>query len=286
MKLGFVFLFALFIITAFDSVSQDSIQFNENNRRNFLHNSGKWAVEIPIWIPGFRGEYSYGDFILEGEDGKNPKPEQPIEKPKFGDVFKRFMKSNGSLNFVFMGKASFTTDKFIAQFDGFSGNVGSSTKFRYNNKELVNAHFSTNLFRFFAGYEIVDVWSNSGKLNYSLHPYGGIRFQDVNLKMDVNINDKHTDVTPLWVDPILGIRNELAFKRWDFIVNGDFNIWDVHNRFAYMINFATYYRISNLISIKGGWTIWDINYKKNVSGEDLKLKLNLSGPATAITFHF
>ena len=286
MKISFTFFLFLSVFLALDSFSQDTIPVNNKLHRNYLNNNGKWAIEIPIWIPGFRGEYSYGDISLEGEDGKNPKPEQPIEKPGFGDVFKRLFNTNGSLNFVFMGKASFTTDKFIVQFDGFSGNVGQSTVFRYNNKELISAHFSTNLFRLFGGYEIVDVWSNSGKLNYRLQPYGGIRYQDVNLKVDIDIIEKHADVTPLWVEPILGVRNELALKRWDFILNGDFGVWDVKNEFSFMINFATHYRISNLISLKAGWTVWNINYKKNISDEDLKIKLNLAGPSTAITFHF
>ncbi|MCK5454816.1 MAG: hypothetical protein KAJ16_10660 [Calditrichia bacterium] len=29
-------------------------------------------MEIPIWIPGFRGVFTYGDVSLEGEDGVNP----------------------------------------------------------------------------------------------------------------------------------------------------------------------------------------------------------------------
>jgi hypothetical protein len=53
-----------------------------------------------------------------------------------------------------------------------------------------------------------------------------------------------------------------------------------------MINFSTYFRINNLISVKAGWADWDTNYKGNYKGEDLTLYLHLSGPVAALSFHF
>jgi len=276
----------LAIVQAFESFSQDTIPRNNKLQRNFLNNNGKWTVEIPVWIPGFRGQYTYGDVSLEGEDGVPPEIEQPIEKPGLGDIFKRLFKTEGSLNFVFMSRISYTSDKIYAQLDGFSGAVGSNTTFRYNNAELIKAKFSTNLYRLFAGYEIVETWSESQKSNYHLYAYGGIRLQDINIQTELDRRDFQKEISPIWIEPIVGLRNELALERWKFILNGDLGFLGDTERISYMISFNASFRISNLISVKAGWTDWDTNYKGDVKGEDLTLYLHLSGPSTALTFHF
>lgn len=286
MKFRVIFLLLFSILWIFESFSQDTIPENNKLHRNFLNNNGKWKIEIPIWIPGFRGEYSYGDVSLEGEDGTIPEPEHPIEKPNIGSIFKRLFKTEGNLNFVFMSRLSFTSDKIYAQLDGFSGSVGKSTTFRYKNTELIKAKFITNLYRLYAGYEIVDTWSESQKANYRLYPYAGIRLQDINIQTELNRSDIQKQVTPIWIEPIVGIRNELALKRWKFILNGDMGFKRSKDKISYMINFNTHFRISNLISVKAGWTDWDTNFKDNVKGEDLTLHIHLSGPSTAVSFHF
>jgi hypothetical protein len=279
-------------LIAIETVSQDTIPENKNGKlyRNFLQNDGKWTIEIPIWIPGFRGEFAYGDISLEGEDGVDPKPDQPIEKPRPGDIFKRLFKTSGNLNFVFMSRISFNSGKIYAQVDGFSGSVGSSTVFRYNNTELIKARFSTNLYRFFAGYEIIDTRSKSDKIKFQMHPYLGIRFNDINLNAQLGKSDDQLSAIPLWVEPIFGVKNALILRRWSFVLNGDLGYWadkkDKEDKLSYMINFTANFRISNLISVKAGWSDWNTNYKNKVLGEDLKLKMNLSGPSAALTFHF
>ncbi|MEA3478027.1 MAG: hypothetical protein U9R60_07600 [Bacteroidota bacterium] len=43
-----------------------------------MRNDRPWSIEIPLWIPGFRGDFAYGDIDLEGEDGTDPgDPENP-----------------------------------------------------------------------------------------------------------------------------------------------------------------------------------------------------------------
>jgi len=32
----------------------------------------KWSLELPLWVPGFAGEFAYGDVSIEGEDGSDP----------------------------------------------------------------------------------------------------------------------------------------------------------------------------------------------------------------------
>lgn len=185
-----------------------------------------------------------------------------------------------------MSKIAYDNKKFHAQMDAFSGTVGGSLFFRYNNTELVRAKFNTNLIRIYGGYQLVDMWSESERANFRIHAYGGIRIHDINVKTEINKINAQIKVTPLWVEPILGVRGELALKKWLFSINGDIGSFSVDNKMSYMLNSFIFYRFSNLLSVRVGWTDWDIKYKDYYFNEELKLKIHLSGPSTALTFHF
>ena len=63
--------------------STTSVIYEEGS---FLNRDKNWELAIPIWIPGFRGNYAYGDVSLEGEDGTDPGvPANPIEPPPPGE---------------------------------------------------------------------------------------------------------------------------------------------------------------------------------------------------------
>ena len=62
----YIFLF----INSFFVFAQDAATSDVSKSQNdFLNSDQNWSVEIPIWIPGFRGQYAYGDIELKGEDG-------------------------------------------------------------------------------------------------------------------------------------------------------------------------------------------------------------------------
>jgi len=185
-----------------------------------------------------------------------------------------------------MNRVSYRNRKVYAQFDMISGSVGGSVYFKYNQDEIVESKFSTYLFRLFAGYKLYEKTSLAENFNYRLYVYGGFRIHSVNVKSDLDHSGRSINVTPLWLEPILGMRNELAFKKWLFVVQGDVGSFYINRKISGMLNYYSYYRISNLLSVKVGWCTWDINYKNNYRSEDLKLKIHLSGPATALTFHF
>lgn len=266
-------------------VAQNSVSKKKNKpQKSFLNDERKWTIEVPVWIPGFRGDFTYGEVSLEGEDGVIP--ENPIEKPDAGNIFNRLFKTSGSLNFFFMNKISYHNQKFFSEFDAFSGSVGGKIKFRYNNKELVQAKFSTYLFRIYAGYQLYEKRSVSENWNYKLYGYGGVRIHSVNVKSKLNGIDRKLKVTPLWSEPILGIKNDFSLKNWQFVLAGDVGHFNIDGKISYMINVCSYYRISNLLSVKAGWIDWDIKYKDSYKDEALKLKMHLSGPIAAIVFHF
>ena len=83
--------------------------------KSFLRNDRHWTIEVPIWVPGFRGEFAYGDITVEAEDGQNPGvPDNPIEppppgEPPWGDgnILSRLFKSSSYLKFFFMSKVAY-----------------------------------------------------------------------------------------------------------------------------------------------------------------------------------
>lgn len=280
-----IFIFLCFLFIQLAGAQESKSKSDSKSEKSFLVNDDHWSIEVPIWVPGFRGDFVYGDVWLEGEDDANP--ENPIEPGwKPGDNLSRIFGKNGSLNFFFMNRVSYRNRKLYSQFDVFSGSVGGSIYFRYNDAELVKAKFSTYLFRLFAGYKFYEKLSVSEKCKYKLYGYGGLRIHSVNVKSDLDFTERRLNVTPLWAEPILGARNELAFKNWLFVLQGDIGSFSIDQKMSYMINFYSFYRISKLLSVKVGWCSWDMNYRDKFREEDLKLIMHLSGPATALTFHF
>lgn len=277
----------LIIITIGSSFAQDSIpEPAKKKKQSFLTDRRHWTIEIPVWIPGFRGEFAYGDVALEGEDGNDLTPENPIEKPDFGDAFKRLFKSQGNLNFLFVTSISYSNKKFYSELDLFSGTVGADLLFRFNNKQLVSASVHSDLFRLNGGYQIFGRPVFSEKARYNLFAYGGIRLQNFKITSDLDRIGRTLKVHPLWIDPVLGVRNELSFNYWQFVVQADMGSFGINDKFSYMLNLHTFYRISNLLSFKLGWNAWYVKYNDRFKDESLRLKVHLAGPAGALVFNF
>jgi hypothetical protein len=133
--------------------------------KSFLRSDRNWSIEIPVWIPGFRGTFAYGDVSLEGEDRINPgEPTHPIEPPDPGEppdgggnILSRLFTSTTYLKFFYMGKVRYTRNKFTSQISTHGGSVGSSVNFKFNNKEVVQATYRTAFTRLFIPAEITPI---------------------------------------------------------------------------------------------------------------------------------
>lgn len=287
MKIRVSIFFIFCLILNQTTGAQDSIPESVSKKKqSFLTETRNWNVEIPVWIPGFRGEFAYGDVELEGEDGNDLTPEYPIEKPGFGDAFKRLFKTGWNLNYFFQTSVTYTNKRFYSEFDMFSGTVGANLKFRYNNSKLVNANVHSDLFRLCAGYQLYEHSFLKDKARYKLFGYGGVRLHNFKVTSDLDKIGKTIKIDPLWIEPLLGVKNELSFDYWRFVVQADMGSFDINDKFSYMLNFYTFYRISNLLSFKLGWNAWYINYNDRFKDESLKLKVHLAGPVGALVFNF
>jgi hypothetical protein len=261
---------------------------------SYLNNDWTWAIEIPIWIPGFRGDFTYGDISLEGEDGVDPgTPANPIEPPQPGEppddggnIFSRLFSSTRYLKFFLVGKISYLSDKYLLQIDGFTGSIGNSVDFKLNNREVASASYSTILSRLILGYSIYELKNKSQTNRLRIYGYTGMRAHYFELFSNLNRTDRNLDINVFWGEAILGFQSVYALKDWLFWLQADIGSFYTSNNSSYMINAFIYYRISNLISLKFGWTDWDVRYKGEVLRENLSLNVHFSGPATGLTFHF
>ncbi|UCF62932.1 MAG: hypothetical protein JSW33_10145 [bacterium] len=262
--------------------------------KNFLQETRKWSAELPIWIPGFRGVFTYGDIRVEGEDGSNPgEPANPIEPPEPGEppigggnILSRLFRSSSYLKFFFMGMVSYNSHKFWAQLDGYEGTVGNSVYFKFNNSEVVRLTYRAALMRFLAGYSLYERENRSQSRRYNFYGYIGARLHYADLYSDLNRLIDRLDLSLYWGEPILGLQNRLTLEKWFFILQADVGSFYRGRNYSFMIQFIGYYRISNLISLKFGWTDWDVNHKREIRNETLILNVHLSGPTSGLTFHF
>lgn len=252
----------------------------------YLKEERKWSVELPIWIPGFRGEFAYGEAGIEGEDGTTPVPEHPIEKPGFADVFRRLFRSRFDLNYFLVLGVSYDDERFYGEIDAFTGSVGSSIIFRTFNYRLVRSSVHADLVHFKLGYNLYERTIQSTNGLYQLYGITGIRLHNFYVKAGNDEVQTYLTISPLWIEPILGARNEILYKNWKFILQGDIGNFWINDKFSYQLNIHAYYRASNLVSLKIGWNTWYINYRDKFSNDDLLLKTHLAGPIASVTFHF
>lgn len=280
-RLNVLLITLLPLILSAQDTSITSVIYEEGS---FLNRDKNWELTIPIWVPGFRGDFAYGDISLEGEDGTDPS--DPTDPPSGGgNIFSRLFNSSSFLKFFFMGRVAYSSDKFIIELDSFSGRVGNRVEFILNNREVTTADFFSSLTRLFAGYLFYEFENRSNSLRLTVYGYIGLRAHYIELTSNLNRTTRNLEVDKLWVEALIGIKSHLTMNDWLFKLQGDIGGFDYANSFSYMLQASCAYRISNLLSINLGWTDWDINYRGDVEDEELTLNVHLSGPNMGLTFH-
>ena len=263
-----LFVFAL-SLTNFFVFAQDS-----NEEKYYTNSDRHWLAEIPIWVPGFRGQFSYGDFDFSSS---------------YSDVERKLegINSDGGLEFYFVGRISAQYNRLWFQLDAFSGEVGSV--FRYssligsNEKELVDVKIQGTIPRLVLGYSI---WRKTTENSFKIEltPYIGVRYVSFHLQSDVFESSDVIDLRPNWFEPLLGLYVPIDYKRFEIEFQADYgttgtqNSWVVSNRYRY--------RISKLVDVQLGWNLIRLYHKGIVGGDELESTIRLFGPTAGIGFRF
>ena len=273
-----------------NSFAQDSLTRKEIRiqQSNFLLPDNPWTVELPLWIPGFAGEFAYGDVEIEGEDGvsiENPiEPEPPGEG--IGGILSRLFTKDWYLKFFYLTRVSYEQNKMRFDFDGIAGAVGNSVVFNYNNKELVDASFRSVNLRLYGAYEFLELMGPNNNFKYEAFAYGGLRTYFQRLQSELDGGTLMLDINPVLVEPIIGLENQFTWKRWLVIIQGDYGSIQTKNKKSIQLSAFAYYRMGGLTSLKIGWNHLHVDLKNRFLQEDYTVKISLSGPVVALAFHF
>jgi len=115
--------------------------------------------------------------------------------------------------------------------------------------------------------------------------YTGVRLHYIELTSDLNRTTRKLNVNNFWGEILIGLKNRLVLDDWLFTLQADVGGFNKDSNYSYMIEASCSYRISNLLSIKLGWTDWDVKYRGDVKDEELTLNVHLSGPNLGLAFH-
>lgn len=256
-------------------------------KSSFLLTERPWTLELPIWVPGFAGEFAYGDIDIEGDDGVDI--ENPIEPPEsvIGQILSRLFKANWYLRFFFLTRAAYEKNNLLFQFDAITANVGNSVKFTsvQNQKDLVDTYFRAVYLRFMGGYKFFETTSRKQKFRYELFGYTGLRlfFHSVKTQSESGVQVKFSPTT---VEPVFGVQNQFTWKRWMIMVQGDYGGLFIKDKSSVQLTTLVYYRLGKLSSIKLGWNHLQMDQAGQFRKETYHVKTTLSGPAIGFAFHF
>jgi hypothetical protein len=272
------------IIDAQDTLPKKELR---KQKADYLLHDRPWTLEIPLWIPGFAGYFSYGNIDIEGEDGIDPS--NPIEPPpggSIGKIFSRLFSTDWKLNFFYLTKIAYEREQFMVQFDAITGAVGETTKFNFNDNQIIKANFRTTNCRLIGGYKIIDTQSEGENFQYELFGYTGIRTHFHKVHSNLNSIINNLDINPIWVEPVLGVMNQFTWKRWFAVVQGDYGGYFLESKYSVQLTAYVYYRTGKATSLKLGWNHLYLDQSGSFLRQDFGINATFSGPCAGIALHF
>ena len=269
-------------------IAQSSgVSESKNSAKGYLNNDYHWTIELPLWVPGYSSEYSYGDDDLDGEDGSDPEiPTQPIEKPDVGNLFSKLFSSNSYLKYFWGLKVVYKRDRLLAQVDVKAGVIGNDLKYNLNDTKIADANLSMSFTRVFLGYAFIDNMSRSKDSRFSLFGCIGVNFNRIELASPIGGGMVDIGIDYEWTSAIVGLQGQFALTNWLFILHTDFGISSSIGTYSLVLEGFCHYRLSKLFSIKLGWIDRLAFQDTEVFNEKFTGNVHLSGPVIGILFHF
>lgn len=261
------------IVFALTLVLMGGVCFSQSKKEDlyFKNNPTKWEIDLPIWIPGVKGQFAYGNFEFEG-----------TERQERERIAKNF-----GIEFYFGTRFTRRINRVWFLLDGYAGRIRNTFYYQNSNnqneKQLVEVTIGAGMPRLLAGYSILNNKPDN-ELQAELIPYIGVRYLNIHLVTTVFDSALTVDVQPEWLEPVFGIYVPITYKRMkvDFMsdlgTNGRNGSW--------ISNILFHYRASKLLSFKAGWAFMVLSYDRQFLNKDLTLGMNLNGPTIGFGFHF
>jgi len=232
-----------------------------------------WTITIPLWIPGYRGDFAVGDIEVGGESGG-------------GSGIGRLFDSELSLNFFFMGSFSYERDRWRIHGDVFGGKFTDDVVFKLTDGTIASASLQPFIPRLHLSYRLTDhPWGDSGNQKVQGWVYAGVRYYDVRAEVDVAQQVRSAEAR--WIDPIVGVWIPVDLsRRWWVELAGDVGGVNAGSNLSWTIYTGVTYRASALISLTLAYNILDVDYQGAVGSQDFFWSGRVGGPGFGIRFTF
>lgn len=266
------FLTFLFVISTLSTAifAQDTIGVN-SSKLDFLYELDQriWRIKVPIWVPGFRGDFAYGGITQLPEDD-----DYDIIGKLQGDI---------GVQFYAIGDIEYKPKKWFFNIDGVHTSLSNTLTFQNIERVEFQAGIDGTILRGFVGYSAFEKRNKERHFRVQIYPYTGVRF------IDLNIYSKELDILdldPSWFEPIIGMEIPIQYKRWFFSSQVDVGGFSINNHWSWNASLSTTYRFTRLFALGAGWNFLNFNYDQDFEFKHLNLEIQLSGPVLGVEFHF
>ena len=240
---------------------------------SFIATDRHWTITIPLWIPGYRGQFAIGDIEVGGGSPAGP-------------GLGRLFDSDVHINFFFMGAVAYEWNRWRIHGDVFGGEFTDDVIFTLNDATVVSASLFPMFLRVHFDYWVLDhSWDESPTRRVGGWVYAGLRYYDVQAEVDTPQRTERA--TARWADPIVGARIPVDLSnRWRVELSGDMGGFGVGSKFSWSIYAGLTYRVSELFSLTLAYGVLDVDYAGTVGSRKFRWKARVGGPGFGIRFAF
>ena len=259
---------------------RDSLRFRNTYSQVVLEESN-WRISLPLWVPGFRGSFAFGNITIDPGFENPPPGGVPPENPP--DEDDKLRQSKISIQFYLLANLSYRYKRFFIEADGMKATLDNDITFTDGDRLSFGGTIDGLIIRGFAGYRFLERSYPERLLKWSLEGYAGVRYFDLHVFAN---RLELLDVRQDWTDPIVGIRLPLVYKRWLFSLQGDYGGLPSSNHDSFFAGLNASYRFSKLFGLGLGWAYLNASYEGQNQDKFLQLGMELTGPVARLNFTF
>jgi hypothetical protein len=270
-RLSVFLLFSVLVFQASDSRAEIS---ETSSDVSFIETDRNWTITIPLWIPGYRGQFAIGDLEVGGESPG-------------GLGVGRLFASDVKINFFFMGSFAYEWGRWRVDGDVFGGEFTDDVTFTPADTTVVSASVRPVIPSLRFEHWILDhSWGESAfPQRVRGWVYAGVRYYDVRVEVDVSVRTE--SLTGRWADPIVGARIPVDLSsHWWFELSGDVGGFGLGSTFCWSAYAGLNYRIGKLVSLMLAYNILGVDYSGTVGSEEFRWNARVGGPGFGIRFTF